>query len=1295
MKLKANYKEQVANLIHSDKTMTISNHSVVNLTGRNIVLQRVFKRKGNFYSKKLCLLEPNKSYDIEFFDDENEDIEPNDIALNLVRDNYISFDFENYKISENLIKIDNIQLKTHRVNYLDMIKKYKLSISNNSLEYIISEVRYNDLRKYVYFYSPLVFKNKTRMNIYIKLIRKELPDLSMVIQPKGNIGIPFEYLDGVVQFGIHEDMQYNRGSDVKTFLLHSFDHTEMKIKDIHLNFVTDSLQNRKRNYISVNISSTYILRNCLPFDMILEVFFEDGRKSRPYDLPKSEKIYIDMLAMHQNLVLNMKCLEFSNSKPITLFDVSKFRTGSQKNKTEKDVNSLNNYIFNTSFILNDEKGLPVKLYTSLVDYAESRVLVIYSNSIIIDNTLMNLKFFYSKDKNKFQEIAGQKDSVHKNILMHSDEKFITIKYNNVASEPQPINTVGISSIVECRNMEAVYEFNLSTNLSLVAKDLELYSVLVSISPRFVIYNNLKIPILLCLHKGNSVPETIIPNEKRPYYFCGMTANSLVCLRPIEEDENLHYHSGSKWNWSLPISLINSGLMTIQISGIRSFEKKYINMEKKIEDNTTFVILNEADYTNAQFIVENYSSYISMKIYQQNYELSPEYLNIKSRCMYAWSDYNDAKIMNIEFLIGDITDRPLCPKRNIPKSYEILDDRIIIDGEGLVYPVNDIINIKKDSYSGYLVKMEIFTDGMKKTIRFTDHKLINVFNKEVALNYNPNENSKYHVTEVNLKIQKLGISLISDNRFIAKKNSSYNRYEVIYIVLNDIYYYNRTQVGDDESKATEMQLKIKSAQIDNEYAHLTYYPIILRYIEPSGDYQPPFFNLCITSYTNNPSESLKLGILNYLVQTFDFSIDSEVLEALFNFISNVTLQLKTSLTQVHPLFESHDMIAHHGINLKDDEFEPFWLSEKNVLGGNSYKIFIQTLETSPIEIIFSFNTQTKSKVIQKYITTNPFLSSLLSTVSNIEKAKICLNGSKLNNFYGNMNDLIQLIINHYSQAALFQVLKIISAIDVIGNPSNMISNFGTGFRDFFQKPMQGIIKGPLEGVKGVVDGGVSLIKHTAFGTFSATSKITGGLSRGLLFLTQDDKYLNEIERKRMLERSSNFVEGLGHGITSMVQGVFKGVTGVVTQPINETKKKGALGIVTGFFKGIGGLVTNPLVGGLEFISHTSEGIKNTITSESNLLKQNRKPRAFYGKFKYVRCIILIYRSRAIITSMLISLTSLNVTLSNLRALCLTFLVLSCTRIARMSLFYFYLPLIRFSSSTFRGERFVRLLNTLIF
>ena len=46
--------------------------------------------------------------------------------------------------------------------------------------------------------------------------------------------------------------------------------------------------------------------------------------------------------------------------------------------------------------------------------------------------------------------------------------------------------------------------------------------------------------------------------------------------------------------------------------------------------------------------------------------------------------------------------------------------------------------------------------------------------------------------------------------------------------------------------------------------------------------------------------------------------------------------------------------------------------------------------------------------------------------------------------------------------------------------------------------------PLEGIVGLVDGGISLAKHTVDGTFNTTSKMTSGISKGMLLLIQDDE-----------------------------------------------------------------------------------------------------------------------------------------------------------------------------------------------
>lgn len=54
-------------------------------------------------------------------------------------------------------------------------------------------------------------------------------------------------------------------------------------------------------------------------------------------------------------------------------------------------------------------------------------------------------------------------------------------------------------------------------------------------------------------------------------------------------------------------------------------------------------------------------------------------------------------------------------------------------------------------------------------------------------------------------------------------------------------------------------------------------------------------------------------------------------------------------------------------------------------------------------------------------------------------------------------------------------------------------------------------------------------------------------------------------------------------------------GVVSTPIAEVKKKGAMGILTGTVKGVSGLVVKPTIGLLDFFSQSTNGIKNSTQS----------------------------------------------------------------------------------------------------
>jgi vacuolar protein sorting-associated protein 13A/C len=68
------------------------------------------------------------------------------------------------------------------------------------------------------------------------------------------------------------------------------------------------------------------------------------------------------------------------------------------------------------------------------------------------------------------------------------------------------------------------------------------------------------------------------------------------------------------------------------------------------------------------------------------------------------------------------------------------------------------------------------------------------------------------------------------------------------------------------------------------------------------------------------------------------------------------------------------------------------------------------------------------------------------------------------------------------------------------------NVTTGFTDLYEKPSQGLVKGPLEAGMGLMQGAGSLITNVMAGTLNSVSKMTGAVSSGLAELTMDREYM---------------------------------------------------------------------------------------------------------------------------------------------------------------------------------------------
>jgi len=171
-----------------------------------------------------------------------------------------------------------------------------------------------------------------------------------------------------------------------------------------------------------------------------------------------------------------------------------------------------------------------------------------------------------------------------------------------------------------------------------------------------------------------------------------------------------------------------------------------------------------------------------------------------------------------------------------------------------------------------------------------------------------------------------------------------------------------------------------------------------------------------------------------------------------------------------------------------------------------------------------------------------------------------------------------------------VLGLVLSINALGNMNLLAHDLGTGFKDFFYRPVEGFIDGPIEGGKGLMIGTASLLGNTAKGTLGTLSKLVNTVSKSLLLLAGDDDY---IDSRDQMERPSNVFKGFAFGLKSTVTGVASGVQGIYKHPMQGVKQEGAKGFMKGTFKGLRGVVVKPISGGLDLIMKTTEGASNMV------------------------------------------------------------------------------------------------------
>ena len=1276
--------QNAPHLINHDTNSKVSNHRVINLSGRTMTVYETATRK------QLCVLQNGEYYDIEYQEEVflerkksrkhllNSSSSSNSNSNSSIRnDKAISIHFNDISIGNNTILIDNITTKKYKINTATLKQKYNTHSELSQFEYLMSEVQITNLKKTITISSPLIFHNHLSKTLYVCLSKKTYNNVS-TLKPNDTLAVGYEYFDGNISFKIGNDEQ-ERGCDVRTFLDKQFTNYEMRFDDTQICFF--NLKTKMKYVTAIVICSPVVVDNCLPLNI------EFAIKGNKICVGKGEKEHIGNISLYNELVCEKGEFvfgRFANKGRFVFYESNKNGRCEKKGKDiitkyidmcrREECSSSNN---NNTTSSNNDMNILVTLINS--QYKDSNIRIIFHCSgLIYNNTNLPIYAIPSDNNNNntkakyaAQHVSNANDeNIHVLSYQQNNLTFSFTKPNTTtlySSNSVSLNTIGIitslvflpvDNALSSTTSSLNHEFILENTFSPITQDptLNILTNIITIHPKYILCNKTSYPFYYFIpfsmenysdispHNSNELcPGLLQPFTSQTVFFSNDFKHK-IRLRPIQEQSA--YQSGSKWNWSGLINVCYDNIITVQFEG--KGEKKYFNIEKKVKQYTTYVIIEETTLHNSKYVVINETENAILNAYDPgNKTTSNEVILPQSNAVFGWNNNISTKTMRVELLlvhraneggndqckysVADIkefefrdAETNLCDSNSNSN-----DDKIYINGKECSFPVCEIISLTNNTNllmprdSNVKIKFEISTNGMRKIIKISPY----TFTSDSPFEANiPTHTTTYEFTA---RVQQLGINIIMDNRYlILSHKHSYTRRELAFISFKHIHtYYKSEHFLNSTAYNVDMQCKIKCIQIDNMQHYITQYPIILHMasnVESNEESTTcreahPFFNIA-ASYSKGDlkdNEPVKFTYFSYLIQAFYINIDNEIFEGVVGFINSISQQLNTSINKVHVILRKNNSNSNSNNNLY---LEPEWINSNNIV-ANSSNIFFTHFESSSIEMILSFKA---SSALEQFLTSNPLFTKVLSSLSNIEHSHLLLNGSFMSNLYISYPNLLNLILNQYKQHFLTKLLTIVGSIEILGNPLNLFRSLSIGVKDFVTKPIEGIVRGPLDGVEGAIQGGYSLIKHTINGAFSYTSNIASGISKSILHLSQDDKYIKAIEKEKIETQPKNFVFGLGYGISSLCNGVFSGICDAVIKPIEETQKKGISGLGTGIAKGIGGLFSKPVVGVLQLVSNTSDGIKNTFQTYSDdeyengmKCKQSRRKRPFYGKFKFIK------------------------------------------------------------------------------
>lgn len=269
-----------------------------------------------------------------------------------------------------------------------------------------------------------------------------------------------------------------------------------------------------------------------------------------------------------------------------------------------------------------------------------------------------------------------------------------------------------------------------------------------------------------------------------------------------------------------------------------------------------------------------------------------------------------------------------------------------------------------------------------------------------------------------------------------------------------------------------------------------------------------------------------------------------------------------------------------------ELMSFFISATQVQTENAPIEPLKTSKTSSVTLSFEhFRLNTINIIVSvrphtTRVRQHPYFNRYLTLVPSITNAPIVLAGTSFKQMDLTSNYIREKILQRYKKSLIDQIMKLLGHSDLLFN----FSEIG----NIFQQNIEHISQGDIDKVKpgAILTGAESIVRNTStliHSYIEGDANQAGGLNRSA-------------------------AETFGDGFVSFGRGIAKGFAGIVTKPMEESKKGISAGIKGGIM-GVVGAVASPVSGLLDIGAGLIGGTKKLITQDNFTVEPERIPRAF--------------------------------------------------------------------------------------